>query len=667
MEHALFETILVLLALGALLVALCIRLGVSPILGYLATGLLAGPHGFDWLPDSPATRFMAETGVVLLMFTIGLEFSLPRLLSNRRLVLGLGGSQILVTGLLFGGLAWLLGLSPQAAFVVGAALAMSSTAIALKQLGEQMELGTPHGQAAVGILLAQDLAAVPLLAVIPALAGGEGGLALAVSLPLVKAVVLALVLMTLGRRLLGPLLHWVAGTHSLEMFMLAALLLVMGTAGLAHLAGLSPALGAFLAGMLLGETEFRHQMEADIRPFRDLMLGLFFATIGMQLDLQVVAAQWPRVLLVLAVLLAAKVLVIRLLARRFGLAADEAWRAGISLGEAGEFGLLLLSLGLGMALLPQGPAQVLFAAMILSMALAPLLVRHNGSLAARLTGTRSAELAVEESVAARGGEFDGHVLVCGYGRLGQNLVAILQERGIDCLALDLDIRRVREALDAGEPVVFGDATNPRVLEAAGLERARALAITFRDAETALRLVAQARALRREMPLLARCRDARYEERLREAGAEVFPEGLETSLTFAAQLLALLEVPASEVDHLMADLRARDYAPLRAFFHAVDETGSEADGYRTRRHSLVIGEDHPWVGRSLEELRREAGEGLAIDRVMRAGVRLRGDAADIRLRPGDVLVLRGDLPSLEAAEKGDQPPAGRALSFREPNR
>jgi len=655
-EHALFNSILVLLALGALLVALCIRLGVSPILGYLATGLLAGPHGFNWLPDSPATRFMAETGVVLLMFTIGLEFSLPRLMANRRLVLGLGGSQILVTGLLFGAAAWGIGLSLPAAFVVGAALAMSSTAIALKQLGEQMELGTPHGQAAVGILLAQDLAAVPLLAVIPALMDPGGELVWTVAAPLVKAVALALVLMTLGRRLLGPLLHWVAGTHSLEMFMLAALLVVMGTAGLAHALGLSPALGAFLAGMLLGETEFRHQMEADIRPFRDLMLGLFFATIGMQLDLSVVAVEWHRVLLVLGVLLTAKVLVIRLLAVRFGLSGNEAWRAGISLGEAGEFGLLLLSLGLGMALVPAAPAQVLFAAMILSMALAPLLVRYNGVLASRLSGAESAEIAVSDSVAAHGDSFDGHVLVCGYGRLGQNLVAILQQRGIRCLALDLDIQRVREALDAGEPVVFGDAANPRVLEAAGLERARAVAVTFRDAETALRLAVQVRTLSRDLPLLVRCRDVRYEGRLRETGAEVFPEGLETSLTFAAQLLALLEVPASDIDHLMADLRAQDYAPLRAFFHAVEETGSEADGYRTRRRSVVIGEDHPWVGRTLEALRREADPGLAIDRIMRGGVRLRGDAADIRLRPGDVLVLRGDPSSLEAAEKGDRLPA-----------
>ena len=648
MEHNLLEVIFILLALGAALVALCVRFGVPPILGYLAAGLMAGPHLLGWLPDSPETRFLAEVGVVLLMFTIGLEFSLPKLLAAKRLVLGLGGAQIAVTAALFAAIAWWTGLTPQAAFVIGAALAMSSTAIALKQLGEQMELGASHGQAAVGILLAQDMAAVPLLAIIPALAGAEGGLAMALALPMLKAAALFIVMMTLGEKLLHPLLRWVAATRSLEMFMLAALLVVASMAAMAHALELSPALGAFLAGMVLGESEFRHQMEADIRPFRDLMLGLFFATIGMQLDPRVLWQLPHWVAVILAGLLLLKLGVIAALARAFGLGANAAWRAGVSLSEAGEFGLLLLSLGLSLGLLPQQPAQVLLTAMVLSMVLAPFLVRYNGAIAARLAPEPGPAPGSDDAVSAIGDEFADHVIICGYGRLGQNLAILLRNAGIDSLALDLDIERVRQAADAGEEVVFGDATNSGVLAAAGLERARAVAVTFDEPEQEIRVARHARFLRQDLPVLLRCRNARHADELRATGAEVFPEGLETSLTFAAQLLALLDVPADAIETLVNDIRAEEYAPLLAFFHAGDDD-SEAASHDMHRRSVIIREGDFAVGHTP----REVGIGRAdaeLEHIMRGGIRVPGHKMDTFLKAGDILVLKGKVDGLDAAER-----------------
>ncbi len=649
MEQDLLHVIFILLALGSALVAICLRLGLPPVIGYLATGLLGGPHLLNWLPDSEATRFMAETGVVMLMFTIGLEFSLPKMLAAKRLVLGLGGMQILLTTLAFGLLAWWLGLSPGAAFLAGAALAMSSTAIALKQLGEQMELGAPHGQAAVGILLAQDLAAVPLLALVPALSGESGNLLLSLGEPLAKALLLFLVMLTLGERLLHPLLRWVASTRSLEMFMLAALLVVISMAAISHQLGLSPAMGAFLAGMVLGESEFRHQVEADIRPFRDLMLGLFFATIGMQLDPNVLWQSPHWILALVAVMLPVKALLVFLPARSFGLAANAAWRAGISLAGAGEFGLLLLALGMGMALFEQNTAQILLTAMVLSMLLAPLLVRWNGRLAALLARQEKPLPGSSEAVSAVGDEFENHVLIGGYGRLGQNLAILLRDFDIDSLALDLDIQRVRQAAAAGEPVAFGNATDSGVLLAAGLRRAKALAITFDDAEQALRVVHQARALHPELPILARCRDATYEERLRQAGAEIFPEGLETSLTYTAQLLVLLGTPPEVVERMMNEIRAEDYAQLRLFFHATDDSESHSSDYHEQRRSLVIMDEDTAVGRTPRELGLDRPP-PHLEYIMRGGIRMPGDLLDTPLRAGDILVLHGRPEELDRLEE-----------------
>jgi len=651
MDHSVASQLLVLLTVATLLVALCQRFGLSPILGYLATGILVGPAGFGWLPEGDTMRLLAEVGVVLLLFTIGLELPLPRLVAAKRLVLGLGGAQVLLTALLLGLTALWLGVSPVEALILGSALALSSTAIVLKQLGEQMELSAPHGRVVIGVLLFQDIAAAPLLVVLPILAVDPASLTGALALALAKAVLVFLALIFIGRRLLPSILRWVAATRSLELFMLTALLLAVAAAGLSALAGLSPTLGAFMAGMLLGETLFRHQVEADIRPFRDLMLGLFFATIGMQLDPKTFLESPAIVALVVVGLVVAKPVILAPLIRYFGQMTTDAWRSAISLGQGGEFGLLVVSSALALGLLSESMAQPVLGGLILSMAIAPILLRFNRPIATLVTlsAPTTKALDAEKRIANTSHDLDGHVIVIGYDRMGQNLVSILTKEGIPALALDLQPERIRQAAAAGEPVLFGNALQPGILRAAGIERARAVAITIEDATLAERITGHIRGLGINLPVLVRSTRGRDEEGMIEVGATVFPEGLESSLAFAGQLLIMLDVPHSRVETVLNTIRAEDYAPLRVFFHDTAErkSGEQRLDYPEQVRSLIVADNHFGAGRTPEELGLK-DRGIELIDVRRGAIRVPGRLLDTRLRAGDVLVLKGNREALEQA-------------------
>jgi CPA2 family monovalent cation:H+ antiporter-2 len=500
-------------------------------------------------------------------------------------------------------------------------------------------------------LLFQDVATVPLLAVLPVLAADPVQLTGALTLAVGKAALVFIGLALVGRRLLPSILHWVAATRSLELFMLTALLLAVSAAGLSALADLPPTLGSFMAGMLLGETVFRHQIEADIRPFRDLMLGLFFATIGMQLDLGTFLAEPVAVAMVLVCLVVAKPMVVMPLVLAFGQPKSDALRAAIGLGQGGEFGLLLVSSALALDLLSQPVAQPLLGGLILSMALAPVLLRFNRRLAEALSadGAGSTGLDAEAQIAETSRGFGNHVIVCGYGRLGQNLVSILAQEAIAALALDLDPERVRQAAAAGEPVLFGNASQPGVLRAAGIERARALAITVEDAPLSGRIVSHVRGLGLDLPVLVRSTRGRDEEALVEAGATVFPEGLETSLSFAGQLLIMLDVPPSRAEARLNAIRSEDYARLRVFFHGTGEGKGREDrlDFPEQVRSVVVAEGHHGAGRTPQELRFEAS-GVELVDVRRGAIRVPGRLLDTRLRAGDVLLLKGGRDALEHA-------------------
>lgn len=653
MNESILHEILILLAAAVIAVAIFRRFNLPPILGYLFVGMLVGPHGLQWIPDTEDTRFLAEFGVVFLLFTIGLEFSLPKLLAMKGAVLGLGGSQVLLSTALAGAVAWAVGVPWEGALMVGGVMALSSTAIVIKQLTEQLEINSRHGHNAVGILLFQDLAVIPFLILIPILASDGGGWTVGPLLfGMVKGGFIFVAMLALGHWLLRPLFREIAAARSAELFVLTVLLVSLAAAWATHLAGLSLALGGFVAGAMIGETEFRHQVEADIRPFRDVLLGLFFITIGMLLNVEQVIGLWPWVLLTLFGFVVVKGVLITSLCRAFGNEAGVSLRTGFVLAQGGEFGFALLSLAMGANLFDYETGQVVLGATLLSMALAPVMIRFNGH-AAKYLFTKSYlrnRQHLEEDIQREARNLRDHVVICGYGRIGQNIGHFLEHEGFPYAALDLDPHRVREARAAGESVFYGDATHPEILRAAGIDRAQALVISFDDEHAALKLLARIREDHPELPVLVRARDDSVLEELQELGAtEVVPETLEGSLMLASHLLYLLNVPVSTIVRRVRDVRSDRYRLLRGFFPGEEAIPLEASGQqRERLHAVTLPKGASAVGRKLAELELESIP-VTVTAVRHEGVRSVRPTPDLTLATGDVLVLYGTPQDLERAE------------------
>jgi len=646
------ELTLLLLAAAVIGVVVFRLLNLPPMLGYLAVGILIGPHALGLVPDTRETRYLAEFGVVFLMFSIGLEFSLPKLKSMRSLVFGLGMAQVLLTVAIVMAAGWLMGLVVplplSASFLLGATLAMSSTAILMKLLADRLELESEHGRRMVGVLLFQDLAVVPLLVVIPALAAHAEDLVESLSLALLKAAVLLAVLLAGGRWVVRRWLHLVARRRAHELFVLNVLLIALGLAWLTEQAGLSLALGSFVAGMLIAETEYRHQVEEDIKPFRDVLLGLFFITIGMLLDMKVVVGQFGWVLLALVGPTAFKCLLVVGLARRLGASAGAAIRTGLGLATAGEFGFVLLAQGA--PLLDATLRQIVLAAMLLSMLAAPFLVQYSDRIAMRFVASEWMQRALElHSIAARSMAVDKHVIIAGYGRSGQHLARMLADEGIGYVALDLDPDRVREAAAAGDSVVYGDAARRETLVAAGLARASALVVSYNDAHSALKVLHFAHELNPTLPVIVRTQDDADLDRLLKAGAtEVVPEVFEGSLMLGSHALVLLGVPLSRVVRRVQKARDSRYRFLRGYFHGADDHVDFDDEAHARLHSVAVERDAAVVGRPLGDLGLTE-LGAEVTAVRRRGIRGADPGPDLVLQAGDVLVLRGPQEALELAE------------------
>jgi CPA2 family monovalent cation:H+ antiporter-2 len=641
--------VLLLLAASVIVVAICRNARLPPILGYLIVGIALGPHALGVVPDDAATRQLAEFGIVFLMFSIGLEFSLPQLRAMRRAVFGLGFAQVAITTIAGMLVAPLLGYGWKAGVVLGGALAMSSTAIVSKMLAERAELGTPHGRDVMGILLFQDLAVVAFLILIPALSGSGVQLGWALAAALGKAAIALAIILFLGQRPMRAWFHIVARQRSSELFVLNVLLVTLGMAELTELAGLSLALGAFLAGMLISETEFRYQVEEDIKPFRDVLLGLFFITIGMMLDLRGAGFHPLQLLALLVIPVGAKLALIVLLARVFGAPLATALRTGFYLAQAGEFALVMLSLALAHDLLSAQFMQVVLASMILSMLLAPLLIQRADALVRKLTANDWLARAAEVTqVAARTMARQGHVIVCGFGRSGQNLTRLLEREDIAYLALDSDPQRVRDAAD-GTSVVYGDASRRETLVSAGLAKARAVVITFAETTTALKILHHVQQLRPDLPVIVRTRDDSELDKLLGAGAtEVVPEVLEGSLMLASHSLLVLGVPLNRVLQRIRTIREERYGLFRGFFHGASDYADAAENLQPRLQTVLLPERAHAIGRSLDEL---GVSGLVeVTGVRRRGARSVPPGADWRFEPGDAVVLLGRPGNLSRAER-----------------
>ncbi|HED33757.1 MAG TPA: potassium transporter [Gammaproteobacteria bacterium] len=652
MHDALSDTI-ILLAISVVVVSLFRRIRLPAILAYLTVGIFLGPHAANLVQNTDTLHFLAEIGIAFLLFSLGLEFSLNKLISNRRAVVGLGSTQVAFTLLAAGCTAWLLGSSIESAFVIGCVLALSSTAIVIKQLGEQLETDSRHGQASISILLFQDVAVVPMLVIIPVLASdNETSFVLELSYSFAMGVGVTVIMLAIGRWLLRPLFHEIASAHSAELFTLAVLLVALLSAWTTEFAGLSMALGAFLAGMMLSETEFKHQIENDIRPFRDILLGLFFITVGMLLDLNSLQQVFVWAILLAIAVIIAKTLIIMILSKLITRSTNGvALRTGVVLSQCGEFGFAIMALAVSSNLLAKTEEQILLASIILTMIATPFLVKYNGLLAKKLVGgyLQSRE-ETREHITSGAAPLKDHVIICGFGRIGQNIAKILDSEGFSYFALDYNVELIKNASKAGYKVAFGDSTHREILLAAGIERAAILVICHDNVGSAEKTLHQAKAINKDVPILVRTQDDTYYTKLTEAGAtEVIPETLESSLMMASHVLSILGMPMAKIVRRVQEMRNNKYATLREFFHSNESDDLELpDDLRKRLRTFILTEGSYAIGKKIEDLHLQS-RGITLHRNRRNDSSVVSPSSSDNLKSGDVLVLFGTPEDLEHIE------------------
>jgi CPA2 family monovalent cation:H+ antiporter-2 len=647
--HDALNVTLILLASAVGVVVVFRRLSLPPIIGYLLVGAVVGPHALAFVSASEDQRNIAEFGVVFLMFSVGLEFSLPQLMAMRRTVFGFGGAQVLAVTAIGMAVAMAFGQSWRTGLVLGGVIAMSSTAIISKMLAEKSQLHSPHGRQIMGVLLFQDLAVIPLLVLIPALTLPGEAIMGEIGIALGKAAVVLAIVLWLGQRLMRAMFDVVARQKSSEIFVLWVLFVTLALAWVTEMSGLSMALGAFLAGMLISETEYRYQVEDYIKPFRDVLLGLFFVTIGMLLDVSAVIEHFGTVAGMFVFLLLVKFGVIYGLSRAFGAAQPTALRTALPLAPAGEFGFVLLSLAGHEDAIDAVLLQMVLAATLLSMLLTPvILARMEKIVLYFVRGEWTQRALALHTLAVQTMRTRGQVIVCGYGRSGQALVRFLEREGVPVVALDSDPVRVHEAAAAGESVVYGDAARREVLVAAGLARANAVVVSFADTQHALTILAHVHELRPELPVIVRTFDDSDVARIKAAGAaEVVAEVVEGSLMLATQTMMQLGVPLNRVLRRLREVRQERYRLTGSYFHGVtDEQADDADQPRLR--TVVVGNSAACVGSTLGALDLPK-MGVEVTAVRRTGSRDVNPSNETEVQEGDVLVLLGTQQNLARAE------------------
>jgi monovalent cation:H+ antiporter-2, CPA2 family len=645
--------VLILLATSVLFVTLARRIGLPTTLAYLIVGVVLGPHSLNIVSDSATTQQLAELGVAFLLFTLGLEFSLPRMLAMRREVFGLGAAQVGATAAVFALIGWGLGLHWLIAVAIGGAIAMSSTAVLLQQLTERSELNRTHGRLAFSMLLFQDLAFVPFLALASALAAGRQHFQLGSSIAAALAGIVAIVaVLAAGRWLLRPLFHEIAHSRLRELFTLAVLLVVLASAWASNVAGLSLALGAFLSGMMLAETEYRHQIDSVIRPFRDILLGVFFVSVGMLLDMSLLGSELGVVSATLGVVVVLKATIAALVTRPFTTTRFKALRTGIVISIGGEFGVALCTILLQADLIPGRIGEPLLVALVLSMVLSPFILNNNKTVARFLLREKGPPRTASEREDAATIDIARreHVILCGFGRVGQNVARVLESQGFEYIALDLDPARIRAARQAGDPVIFGDSADESLLMKVGLETASAVVISFSDPATSIGILHSVRRLRPDVPVLVRTADDGRLKELQDAGAtDVVPETFEASLMLVTHVLMLLHVPVTRVVRTVNDIRSNRYAVLRNIVRSGDaRTLDETHEYREEIKSVVVPPGAWAVGRTLGDVRSRGVE-VSFTGIRRLGILGREPAGDTVLRDGDIVVIYGQPEELERAE------------------
>ncbi|MEO3385386.1 cation:proton antiporter [Mesorhizobium sp. CAU 1741] len=557
MVEDLLARTLILVAASGLAVGVLAALRMPAVTGYLLVGVALGPYGFDLINSAEETHFLAELGLIFLMFMVGLEFSIPAILGARRDVLVAGSIQVAVTSALVASGLVLTGVQMQPAIIVGGAIAMSSTAVTLKQLAEQGEITSRHGRLALGILLFQDLATLPLLVLADAWSRA-GELA---PVAIVKQMAVAAAALVAAAIIARPLIQWgfsrVLKTHSSDLFLLWVLMTALGTAYALNLAGLAPPIGAFVAGLVIGESDFRHRIEEDIRPFRDVLVGLFFISVGMSIDPAIVALAPGTIILWVLVFFLIKAVLVFLTGLVVGAHRNASARTAVILAHGGEFGLLLITLALQSGLVLPDLGQPVLIALALTMGLAPLVIQRN-HWAEWSLGHRDRRIAATEvSIRAESDRLHDHVILCGCGRVGRLVATVLETADIAYLAIELDLVRFRAARRQGHEVVFGDAKHHRILEAAGLDRAQLVILTFDHLHAVERILHQIKKLDAAPASLVSTADDLDMTRFSQLDpTAVFPENLAAGLSLADQALLLCGKTQEEAASIVGAVRAK---------------------------------------------------------------------------------------------------------------
>jgi CPA2 family monovalent cation:H+ antiporter-2 len=643
--------LLAILSSAVLIVWLFRRLQLPAILAYLVAGVLVGEHGLALAHEHVDYDHFAELGIVFLLFTLGLEFSLPKLLAMRHLVVTVGSLQVIISLVLFMVVAMFFGQSFAAAITIGGILALSSTAIVIRQLSESGGMKKKSGQLSVAVLLFQDVAVVPLLIVIPLLAqGGDSSFIMALLFALVKGVFVVSLLLLAGKWLLPRLFNLVAQVRTDELFVLTTLLVTLVASALTQWFGLSMALGAFLAGMMLGESQYKHQLEADIRPYRDILLGLFFVTVGMKLNIGVVFSSPFIIISLLICFMLVKVAVVVLLAKRAGESSKDAWAAGIMLAQMGEFGFVLIALASQVEVLSATTASILLGTGVLSMAITPYMISNARKWALWLSKEKQIDTQALEELPQNTALHD-HVIICGFGRIGQTVSRFLKQESIDFVAIDIDPLRTTKAREAGENVLFGSSRQAELLHAAKLSKAKLVVIAFGEDKQSLDVIQKVRSLAPNVPILVRTRNDDQLDELHAAGAnEVVPESLEGSLMLVSQVLSLSGIPFSRIVRRVQKERKNHYNHLHGFFQGehTDLSPDKIDRIEFA-HAIILTDDSFAVGKTISALKLD--ERLVFVIALRRN-NIESEEPDVEtvLLPQDTLIVRGKPRRVERAER-----------------
>jgi CPA2 family monovalent cation:H+ antiporter-2 len=646
-----FTSIISLMAIAVFLVWFFKRISLPPILAYLVAGVVTGPELLKLFTNPDDMHLAAEVGIVFLLFSLGLEFSVARMVAMRRLVFGVGAAQMCLTTAILAAIGLLFGQSMTASLIIGASIALSSTAIVIKTIDGQGKLNTQRSQLAVSILLFQDIAVVPLLIIIPLLsATSEISIGNAILISLIKGIVVVALLLSIGKWLLPRIFNEIAKTKTDELFVLSTILIALLAAGTTFAFGLSMALGAFLAGMMLSESQYRHQLESDIRPFRDILMGIFFVTVGMKLELSVLLSELHIIVLGIVILVVVKVVVVRISAWISREKAEDGWAAGFKLAQMGEFSFVIIALALENQLISKEQSSILVCMGLFSMAITPWLIDKSGPFSLALVGNKSGAVNLESN-APKSTLMQNHVIILGFGRVGQSVARMLKLEAVPFQAIDIDPIRVQESRNAGEPVLYGDGSQKDILTTANIAQATSVIITFDQHSKAMQVINTIKAINPATVVLVRTRKDHHLQELFDAGAsQVVPEMQEGSLMLISQVLHYSGIPMSRILKRIRNERKQGYEHMHGFFPGeTTEINFETSDKLEFLHAIVMTNNAFAVGKSIEEL------GITNKRVKLISIRRNGKeqehpSPDYLIESQDVVVISGKPRRVERIEK-----------------